>query len=264
MASRFSDLDCQPTTARKTLHNSNFFLAYRQTRRVPTVEDVVTGLRAANQHEAANIFQSASGNVPMKAVRLWTSNAIYKVLNQCLMKDQHMEAFASLIRAINCWITANPFQQRCRTFRGSKVTPQQFSLCRKGEVYRPPYFIASSVSLNQAFKFLAPGSPIIVFDIPAGCRNAAEISALNVYGENEILIPPYTPLKLTLKGQITDRKTGIQHPCLQYSVLDCKAFEAQVERPIFAPDFAPNKRRRVEFEGRPARVEFAAKFNPFF
>ena len=103
---------------------------------------------------------------------------------------------------------SNWLPERTRCWRGSKLEGWQARALRPGRVYRPPMFIASSRDLNVAVEFL----PEVEFDsggrarrgqrryvvqlnIPSQCPNACLVDGtMSEFSEDEILLPPYTPL----------------------------------------------------------------------
>jgi hypothetical protein len=71
----------------------------------------------------------------------------------------------------------------------------QASVLVPGVVIRPPMFVATSIS--RATAALMAKGPIVRLNIPAGCRNACSVSSHSAYDEEEVLLPPYTPLRVT-------------------------------------------------------------------
>ena len=81
------------------------------------------------------------------------------------------------------------------SWRGSKLTQAQASVLRVGIVIRPPMFVATS--LDHATAVHMADGPLVRFEIPVGCRNAYPVDDLSEFDEHEILLPPYSPLRVT-------------------------------------------------------------------
>ena len=68
-----------------------------------------------------------------------------------------------------------------------------------------------------------PNNVLICLSIPAGCRNAFSVAELSDFrDEHEVLLPPYTPLRLTRRynGRIGTQEVIV----IEVDVLDGKEY----------------------------------------
>merc|ERR1712048_22587 len=88
------------------------------------------------------------------------------------------------------------------TYRGSKILMRQFVTIEVGETYRIAQICATSESWLVADSFCEGDSVMVKFTIPKGCWNAASIAEFSsIPSEKEVLLPPYTAIKITSKSK---------------------------------------------------------------
>jgi hypothetical protein len=173
-----------------------------------------------------SIFENArfshNKTVAEAAICVWTSNDIfYKACNRVLVQeDEPLERWILMIRVLCNYLTrpSHTLSENLQTWRGSKLTRTQTSLLKPGVVIRPPMFV--STSLSPAIAASLAHGPIVRFNIPAGCRNACLVSNHSAYAEEEVLLPPYTPIRVTyasadeIRVDVLDGKDYQQHELL--------------------------------------------------
>ena len=233
-----------PATTIRTLHGTNYLRIYRETpqkpQQQPGVTDVlVRRLRAAGQPDAASRFlayRRQGYTVVESATALWTADdgmggergaAFFEVLNRSIIADnaERLEHAMLFIRLVVNHITrpAHTLREATITWRGSKLTPELAKKIRIGIVVRPPMFVATSRRAAAAAHFMS-NNVLIHLSIPAGCRNAFSVAELSEFGdEHEVLLPPYTPLRLTRRynGRLGRQEVTV----IEVDVLDGKEYE---------------------------------------
>eukprot|EP01126_Amoeba_proteus_P007091 TRINITY_DN1251_c0_g2_i2.p1 TRINITY_DN1251_c0_g2~~TRINITY_DN1251_c0_g2_i2.p1 ORF type:complete len:239 (-),score=36.20 TRINITY_DN1251_c0_g2_i2:355-1071(-) len=111
------------------------------------------------------------------------------------------------IRGLNLFLANNPdhenpswysyFRGYVTTYRGSRMTEEQFALFKVGQFLRSPLYVASSTQLWKAKEFCSNARVLIVYSIPYGCLNAHGIGKYSRFpSESEWLFPPYTAFKV--------------------------------------------------------------------
>ena len=234
-------------TTIRTLHGTNYLRIYRETPQKPQQQRGVTDilvrkLRAAGQPEAAKHFLVCRGRgstVVQAATALWTANhttgdergtAFFEELNRSIIADnaERLEQLMLFIRLVVNHITrpTHTLREETVTWRGSKLTPESANKLTIGTVIRPPMFVATSRRSAAAAHFMS-NNVLIRLSIPAGCRNAFSVAELSEFKyEHEVLLPPYTPLRLlriltARVGGETDQEVTF----IWVKVLDGKEYE---------------------------------------
>ncbi len=149
------------------------------------------------------------------ALYLWTwqdrpqppadsAEGVYKRVNHALLCDdpEWLSSAAYFMRAVARYIVSHPAEVGVKLYRGTRIIEKQKVAVDKaagvgGRVFRQPMFVAASESEAEAAKFTEKGSPILEFEVPAGCCNCAKIpQRLSMFpDEQEWLMPPYTPVE---------------------------------------------------------------------
>eukprot|EP01047_Picozoa_sp_COSAG01_P047346 COSAG01_NODE_4513_length_4963_cov_2.746094_7_plen_122_part_00 len=106
------------------------------------------------------------------------------------------------MRAVARYIVSHPAEAGVKLYRGTRIVEKQKVAVDEaagvgGRAFRQPMFVAASESETEAAKFTEKGSPILEFEVPAGCCNCAKIpQRLSMFpDEQEWLMPPYTPVE---------------------------------------------------------------------
>jgi len=97
------------------------------------------------------------GDVGSRAVKLWTSDAVYATINKGLLEDDKdiLENFMIYINALNFYIKKHPSPENYTTYRGSKAKPVDLSSkFVPGQMFVANKFTCTSLSLQEAKNFL--------------------------------------------------------------------------------------------------------------
>ena len=149
------------------------------------------------------------GTIAEAAAKMWSGNGVYRAVNKTLIDDKkdELKKWIVFIRVLNHYINrdAHVLTERVTTFRGTKLNADQLQqledlfIQAPGElVVRPPMYMATSTSEREAQRWAQNEMMVLELDIPAGTRNAFDIKQISLHpGEMEVLIPPYTPCRIT-------------------------------------------------------------------
>ena len=134
----------------------------------------------------------------------YTAEGVYKRTNHALLCDDPdwLGQMAYFMHAVARYIVSHPAETAVKLYRGTRIEERQKVPVDKaggvgGRVFRQPMFVAVSESEAVAATFTAKGSPILEFEVPAGCCSCAKIpERLSMFpAEAEWLMPPYTPVE---------------------------------------------------------------------
>jgi hypothetical protein len=139
----------------------------------------------------------------LEALYFWTqTRGYYCDINDALLTDdpQTIKELGYLFRAMNRYIVSTPASKSVTLYRGTSIAKKQKlpvdqSKGAEGTIFRQPWYVAASESLDKAREFGELGSPLLEFIVPEGCRNCAKIPYSKHPDEKEWLIPPYTPFE---------------------------------------------------------------------
>jgi hypothetical protein len=129
---------------------------------------------------------------------------VYKLVNHALLCDdpEWLSSAGYFMRAVARYIVSHPAEAGVKLYRGTRIVEKQKVAVDEaagvgGRAFRQPIFVAASESETEAAKFTEKGSPILEFEVPAGCCNCAKIpQRLSMFpDEQEWLMPPYTPVE---------------------------------------------------------------------
>lgn len=151
-------------------------------------------------------LRRAGGSATEAAVTLWIgeeptdSSPLFVQLNRILLADDEdqLQDWLHFIRLMTDFITRpeRAPSSSLTTWRGSKLTRRQVNNLRNGEVIRPPMFVATYTNRHLATVF--QDIYLIRLYIPSQCRNAGFVR--EAPGVSEIILPPYTPMRVTEVG----------------------------------------------------------------
>ena len=130
--------------------------------------------------------------------------SIYKDINSALVADDEkgLQPWMPMILVGIQYAEINPFAVETTTYRGSRITKDQFDSLRIHAVYRDPKFVSTSLSKAQAERRRV--TYLCEYKIQKGCRNAVRLRHSFFKIEAEVLLPPYTPLHVI--GKDDDNK----------------------------------------------------------
>lgn len=201
-ATKFLDTpDLEQVITGLTLKTSNFLLHYDKVPRVPEAADVASHLQAVAGPGVAAQFLQYKGSVGEKAIKLWTSNSMYKQVNRDLIKDVNMEHWVWFLRALNSFAVGQHAPSAgWILYRGSKMSDHIFDNLQVGSKHRIPYVVAMSAKPSVANNFTE--GYLCEYHVPAGCWNCSPLlEDLSVNkGEFEHILPAYTVVKVIEKS----------------------------------------------------------------
>lgn len=101
--------------------------------------------------------------------------SIYKDINAALVADdeQRLQPWMPMILIGIQYAEINPFAVETTTYRGSRLTKDQYDSLRIHAVYRDPKFVSTSLSKAQAERRRV--TYLCEYKIPKGCRNAVRL-----------------------------------------------------------------------------------------
>jgi hypothetical protein len=214
--------------ARRNFGKSNYLRIYDETPKKPQAQPGATkmitkALKSLNMHKAArryNELRNSRKTVVEAAVALWTADvdvedddddegALFQRLNRVIIKDDcaELRKYMGFIRLTVNWITRPSHKTKTEVlvYRGSRMTILQAQKLQIGTVFRAPMFVCTSRNRDAAVGFAQVAKTnhggvgyVLTCRIPAGCRNAYSVAAVSEYvDEEEVLIPPYSPFRVT-------------------------------------------------------------------
>jgi len=205
----------KPLHPKSTYKYSNFRVLYKQVDIDKVTDKQILKILQQEVPCLVDTYkESQHGNVAEKCVQLWTAaSPLYRRLTKMLVYDVYdeLEKFMPIIRGITKCIVA-PSDRYRETYRGSKILMQQFETMEVGATYRIAQILATSESKETASSFVEGDQVIVTFKIPKGCWNAAPIAKYSQFDEAEVLLPPYTAIKVTKKSKA--------HKSIECEVLD--------------------------------------------
>lgn len=216
---------------KRTLWNSKFLAYYDAAERTPTPAQVMEAMTkvAWPQHveayrtlvetnkssleggrEAVQVWSCAESCEPEpKRPRVLESGqrapTLFKVVNNALIHDDAnlLKGWVTFIRGINSFVTRpeNAAPSDLTVYRGSKMSRLQADrFLKKDTVVRPCMFVATSRNKVVA-EMYSRQQVIIQIKVPQGCRNALILGSIaNHVDEEEVLLPPYSPLLIKSAG----------------------------------------------------------------
>jgi hypothetical protein len=96
------------------------------------------------------------------------------------------------------------------TYRGSKMTSAEAARLLPDFVIRPPMFVATSTCAMTAQMFATNACYIVEFVVPVDSFNAKFVERVSNYqAERELLLPPYTPLRI-LSHSVAEKRVRVQ------------------------------------------------------
>lgn len=204
-----------------TLRNSSFISLYDLIPKRPSVEQIAEHLTAVAGSAVAEQFRNYPGDLGEKAVRLWSSNAIYREVNLALIADDHstLQHWCWFIRALNCYVVGPNIKKDLVLWRGVKFSSDVYDRLVVGHAFRDPTVVAMSEKKEVAMQF--HDSYLCEIRIPAGCWNCSTLleAITESKGEMEHVLPPYTVLTCIEKHE----------DCLVYEVAkDNLAFDTAI------------------------------------
>eukprot|EP00755_Sulcionema_specki_P031245 Sspe_Gene.96239::Locus_68823_Transcript_1_1_Confidence_1.000_Length_1824::g.96239::m.96239 len=192
----------------RTLGESNFLRFYdycNNGREQPLTKDMVTAPMApVIRREFEECLRRSQGKLRQAAVRLWTGNTnhtYYKAVQAALISDNGglLDHWVPFIRLLNNWLMTFPLAHPRATKRKSHMSKDKARSIPLGATYRVGMYCSSSFDKSwddPAFNGLGGADVRWVFYIPAGCMNAADVSGISIFSENEVLLLPYTPIEI--------------------------------------------------------------------
>jgi len=127
----------------------------------------------------------------------------YKILNDAVIADdvRALRPLIPIARVLTSIITDSSLPHEVTTYRGSRMSVEQFEALLVGREYRVAMFVASSVQLRVAQRFASDGAGIIVeFRIPTACCNAGFLGVEHLkQDECEFLMAPYSVVEIEKK-----------------------------------------------------------------
>jgi len=193
------------TRTSQSILDSKYLKLYDQTPRTPSHENVISGLNGLSDKDFVNTYIQIQKTHPgwvadLVCVTCWTleSPRFYGALKIAITYDtDELKHWIAFIRALTSALVLQ-FPHEMITYRGSKMTQEDYNKLSVGQYFRIPYFVATSLSPSVAEIFKK--SPWCwEFHIPEGCPNACDISQYSAYDEGEVLLPPYTLVKILSK-----------------------------------------------------------------
>ena len=229
----------------RTFQESNFLKIYDETPKKQTIKSVLKGLKQLQNQKFYLKFQEVSVCETIKpttdsdnksdintnddskeekkscandkglsvgdtAVYCWTLQEpkFYGTLKGILINDNNLNDLKSwmpFIRALNNELNCqNP--SKMITYRGSRMSLKDINIFKKGYIYRIPYYVATTKDKNVATNWNGH-TYIIEYHIKQGCPNAQLLKLSAFEYEKEVLLPPYSALKVIDK---TDKKMIVQ------------------------------------------------------
>jgi hypothetical protein len=233
------------TSPYRTLESSNYLRLYDQTPKKPQARPgarqhfsaLLENLGECTAHRHFLRAVADGRTVAEAALMVWTEErdeeddrSFFENLNLALLRDdpEQLPQWMLFVRLMTNYLTrpSSMLERPMTCFRGSKLCRRQVRVLREGMVIRPPMFVACSESRDVACQFLELGRStryLIELRIPACCNNAC--CPPSVFDEAEILLPPYTPLRIrSIERQQTDVRladgTVVTHQLIVVDVLD--------------------------------------------
>ena len=165
---------------------------------VMTLANFEEGIRGYEQHARIQKV-SASGDVCAKCVLLYTSDKIFRPLQNALRLDsEDLLHWMPFISAVNHYISRGPPGRPSVVWRGSKVKSEIAAKLKIGSYWRVPYYLSTSERKKIASNFQGFYSYMIKLNLPEGVGRSIE--TVSCYpNEAEVLLPPYTAMVLKKK-----------------------------------------------------------------
>jgi len=181
-----------PPPNNKTLLDTNYYQLHSKFPKCPSLSEVKDSLA---QNTLKEMDQFNIDDVGEYAVKLWTTNQVYSIINKALMEDDEvvLKEYMMFIKALELYIENHPTNECYTVYRGSKSKPEDLMKeFKEGKKYSACRFTCTSLDLETA-KTFSPEKTVCVFNIDKGCTNACPIWDLSCFiKEKEILLPPYT------------------------------------------------------------------------
>eukprot|EP01084_Bolivina_argentea_P043293 79775_1 len=208
----------------RNLKVSNFLKLYKQTKKAPTYNDIVTHLPKeliANFKQCYTTIcktysNESTGNIIGRTcVQAWTHEEpfsackFYCKLNAALISDhsQLLTQWMYLIRGLNQFLVNTRPKQALVCYRKSDLSMEQFNRIKVGKKYRIIMYTATSTDKNFVKTWIRnSGKFYWKFNVPKDCYNACCIAEYSYHGEeSEVLMPPYSSIQIVSKnnGYIT-------------------------------------------------------------
>jgi len=220
----------QPTPSRKrartlcfpqqSLAKSSFLRLYGEAAKRPSADEChsaslgVPGLEKTAA-ELCKLMAQNDKALETYAVKLWArlpgtegGDYFYKLLNDAVIADDpvRLRPLIPLARVLNNVLNEYRPRSEVKTYRGSRLSLEQFEAIQVGHFYRVAMFVASSERRNVAERFLehreGDFQVLVEISIPQGCFNAGFLG-VEFWKENEheYLTPPYTVVEIVEKKQ---------------------------------------------------------------
>jgi hypothetical protein len=172
--------------------------------------------RSLGRHADADFYRNhrqQGKTVVQAAVAIWTdhndegTNPVFKALNRALLYDELecLEKWMVLVRLNAHWLNRSEtrINEDTVVWRGSKLTHEQAARLQENAIIRPPIFVATTHSREQAHQFVGGDGYLVKCTIRAGCPNAGRVQQISSFAqEEEVLIPPYSPFRIIgIQGQ---------------------------------------------------------------
>eukprot|EP00586_Coscinodiscus_wailesii_P008995 CAMPEP_0172522810 /NCGR_PEP_ID=MMETSP1066-20121228/293327_1 /TAXON_ID=671091 /ORGANISM="Coscinodiscus wailesii, Strain CCMP2513" /LENGTH=229 /DNA_ID=CAMNT_0013305843 /DNA_START=220 /DNA_END=909 /DNA_ORIENTATION=- len=137
-------------------------------------------------------------------MKCWTlqNPRFYAALKVAITYDDEetLSAFMPFIRALNSQLVCQNVPEMV-TYRGSKMSWEDNQMFEVGQIYRIPYYVATSLNRDVATCF-KKSTWVWEFHIPRGCPNARNVSDISTFQEEqEVLLPPYTCVRVREKTE---------------------------------------------------------------
>ena len=164
-------------------------------------------IRKRLPENARSVFDEYGGSVEEKVAHLFTTDLVYKKVNQVLLDDDpdELDDWIWFVHALIHYIQTHPMASgggmtKMITWHAAFAKPAQLTHIKQGDVFRIPRFISTTTDRDVALSFRKPS--LYKFLIPVPCKNASDMEEVSAFpAEREILLRTHSKVRRVDHGE---------------------------------------------------------------